>query len=487
MTEMDQSRTPTLPGIGEGVLVVDLDGTLTRTDLLYETFWGALSARWTNVLPVVRAASAGRAGLKRRLTALGTVDPASLPLNEAVLDYVRRWRDAGGRTPLVSASDQSVVTAVADHVGLFDEAHGSDGTINLKGVRKAAFVEDRFGRGGFTYLGDAAADLAVWERAGRAVTVDLAPSLRAKVDALSVEAEHLTTRGGRGRPLAKALRPHQWLKNVLVFLPMLAGHQFDLATVGQALLAFVAFSVTASSVYLLNDLLDLASDRAHPRKRARPFASGTLPLAWGTVLAPGLLVLGLVLALLLGPAFVGVMVLYYVVTTAYSFNLKRRLVVDICTLAVLYTLRIVAGGVATGVPLSVWLLAFSIFFFFSLAAMKRQAELVSGAAAGEIKAHGRGYQVDDLPFVANMAVSAGYVSVLVFALYLNSEAVQELYGNPAALWGICLILLYWLSRMVMITHRGWMHDDPVVFAARDRISIACACVIGALALAGMAL
>ena len=478
---------PTIgPEEGPGVLVVDLDGTLSRSDMLYETFWSALSRRWTSGVAVGRSLMKGRAALKRVLAGLGDVDVASLPYNDDVIAYIRHWRERGGRTALVSASDQGLVEKVAAHIGLFDEAHGSDGAINLKGSQKARFLAGHFPQG-FAYMGDTHVDYSVWEKATRAVTVDVPAGLRSRVDALTCEAEHLTTRGGHIRPLLKALRPHQWLKNVLVFLPMLAAHELGLVTIFQALLAFVAFSLTASSVYLLNDLLDLDSDRAHPRKRARPFASGALPLRYGTFMAPALLLAGLVISLILGWPFVLVMAGYYVTTTAYSFNLKRRLVVDICTLAGLYTLRIVAGGAAAGIPLSVWLLAFSIFFFFALAAMKRQAELVSGAASGEVKAHGRGYHIDDLPFVANMAVSSGYVSVLVMALYLNSDAVRELYDTPGVLWGICLVLLYWISRMVMITHRGWMHDDPVVFAARDRVSIACGLVILALAVAGVVL
>jgi 4-hydroxybenzoate polyprenyltransferase len=244
------------------------------------------------------------------------------------------------------------------------------------------------------------------------------------------------------------------------------------------------FSITASSVYLTNDLLDLDADRAHPRKRTRPFAAGTLPLKWGTVLAPGLLVAGLALAALLGPLFLGLMVLYYLLTTLYSFTLKRLLIIDICTLAVLYTMRIMAGGAATGLALSVWLLAFSIFFFFALAAVKRQAELVSSTVEGADKAHGRSYLATDLPFVSMMALAAGYVSVLVLALYLNSASVSVLYSSPAALWGICVILLYWISRVCLITHRGAMNDDPVVFATKDRTSLLCAGLILALAIAG---
>ncbi|TNC53058.1 UbiA family prenyltransferase [Rubellimicrobium rubrum] len=466
-----------------GILVVDLDGTLTRSDLLYETFWTALSKHWGNVIPVCRALMGGKAHLKRQLFELSAFSVKSLPYNEDVVSYIQRWRQRGGRTALVSASDQAVVAAVAAHLGLFDEVHGSDGITNLKGPQKADFLVRRFPQG-FTYMGDTHADYAIWQRATRAVTVDAPDTLRRRVEDLTCEAEHLRTRGSHARPLVRALRPHQWVKNVLVFLPMLAAHQFDLVTIGQALLAAVAFSLIASSVYILNDLLDLASDRAHPRKRARPFASGALPLFYGTLLAPGLLVAGLAISLVLGWTFVLVMLGYYVTTVLYSFDLKRRIVIDICVLAGLYTLRIIAGAVATGIPLSMWLLGFSIFFFFALAAMKRQAELVSGAASGEVKAHGRGYTVGDLPFVANMAVSSGYVSVLILAFYLESDDVQVLYSTPSVLSGVCLVLLYWLSRMVMVTHRGWMHDDPVVFAARDPNSLACAGIIVACAVLG---
>jgi 4-hydroxybenzoate polyprenyltransferase len=280
------------------------------------------------------------------------------------------------------------------------------------------------------------------------------------------------------------LRPHQWLKNLLVFAPMLAGHRLDAATLGQSLLAFVAFSLVASSTYVLNDLLDLAADRAHPRKRNRPLASGTIRVSHGTVLAPALGLLGAAVALAAGPGLLALLAAYFVVTTLYSFRLKRLVMIDICVLAVLYTTRILAGSIATGIPASVWLLAFSTFFFFSLAAIKRQAELVDGITSGTVRARGRGYHVDDLAIVDNLAVSAGMVSVLVLALYANSDPVRELYTTPEVLWGICPVLLFWNSRMTILTHRGQMHDDPLVFAARDRVSHLCLAAVGLLALAG---
>jgi 4-hydroxybenzoate polyprenyltransferase len=289
------------------------------------------------------------------------------------------------------------------------------------------------------------------------------------------------------KPYLRVLRPHQWLKNGLVFLPMLAAHKFDQVTLASAVLAFIAFSLVASSVYVLNDLVDVEADRAHPRKRNRPFASGAIPTSQGPLLLLVPLLMGASVASQLGLEFIIALGGYYLATLAYSFFLKRRLVIDICLLAGLYTFRIIAGGAATGLPLSVWLLAFSVFLFLSLAAVKRQAELVDGIAQGNINAHGRGYTTDDLPIVANMAISSGYVSVLVLALYLNSPIVQQLYTQPYALWGICLILLYWISRIVMVTHRGGMHDDPIVFAVKDWVSRICFLLILVLALVGATL
>lgn len=258
---------------------------------------------------------------------------------------------------------------------------------------------------------------------------------------------------------------------------MLAAHQIDAQTFLLSLLAFVCFSLVASSVYVLNDLLDLAADREHPRKKDRPFASGSIPIAHGTWMAAGLLVLGTLFAIGIGGKFLLVMVVYYLLTTTYSLHLKRRIVIDICVLAGLYTARLVAGGVATDIPLSVWLLAFSVFFFLSLAAVKRQAELIDSAARGNLKASGRGYHVDDLPIIAMVAIGAGYVSVLVMTLYVNSPAVVELYAHPAALWGVCAVLLYWITRTVIVAHRGHMHHDPVVYAAKDRTSQLCLLII----------
>lgn len=274
-------------------------------------------------------------------------------------------------------------------------------------------------------------------------------------------------------PYVKALRPHQWVKNTLVFLPMLAAHQLNGQTMRLSFIAFLSFSLVASSVYVLNDLIDLSADRAHPRKRFRPFASGSVPVAHGAWMAVGTILSGAIVASVLGRDFVMVIAVYYFLTLAYSLRLKKSIVIDICVLAGLYSIRILAGGVATDIHLSVWLLAFSTFFFLSLAAVKRQAELVDASKRNELKANGRGYHVDDLPIISMVAIGAGYVAVLVLALYLNSPTVVELYTRPAALWGVCVVILYWITRAVMIAHRGQMHDDPVIFAMRDIGSHVC--------------
>jgi 4-hydroxybenzoate polyprenyltransferase/phosphoglycolate phosphatase-like HAD superfamily hydrolase len=472
------SRDPT-----KHTLVVDLDDTLIQTDSLFENFWSACSARWHTPLVAAAALLRGPLALKQCLAEIARLDPASLPYNDEVLDLVREWKERGGRVALVTASLQSTADAVADHIGLFDEAHGSGDAINLKGENKARFLLERFADG-YCYIGDAAADIPVWRHAAHAVTVNPNRSLRAKVDALGKSAEHLAAGRAKARDYWRALRPHQWLKNLLVFAPMLAAHQLTPATIVQSVLAFIAFSLVASSSYVLNDLLDLAADRAHPRKRQRPFAAGAVKVTHGSLMAPALGLCGALVALASSPGLLAMLAAYFATTTLYSFWLKRIVAIDVCVLAVLYTMRILAGSIATGIPASVWLLAFATFFFFGLAAAKRQAELVDGIASGTVRARGRGYHIDDLSIVSSLTVSSGLVSVLVLALYANSEPVQRLYSTPEILLGILPVLLFWNSRVAILTNRGQMHDDPLVFAARDRVSHLCIAVVGALVLAG---
>lgn len=484
MSNMRTEKVETLDSCTPSVLVVDLDGTLLRSDMLFESFWSAFGRDWRSPFLSIAALFGGRASLKRHLAVASAVEAATLPYDPKVISFVQKWRAAGGRTALVTASDLDFAQAIGDYLDIFDEVHGSDGNLNLKGERKAQFLEERFGSKGFTYMGDAKADIPVWKRAAKAITVNAPDTLRREAECVCDSVEHLVTHSKTVRPYFKAMRPHQWLKNSLVLLPMLAAHQFDNRTLLLSLLAFVCFSLFASSVYMLNDLLDLGADRAHPRKRLRPFASGDIPIAHGTLIAVGLLFVGVLLAIVIGPSFLLAMFSYYLLTTAYSLHLKRQIVVDICILAGLYTARIIAGGVATSITLSVWLLTFSVFFFLSLAAVKRQAELIDNAERGKLKASGRGYHVDDLPVISMIAIGAGYISVLVMMLYVNSPVVVELYTYPETLWGVCAVLLYWITRTVMVAHRGQMHDDPVVYAAKDRVSQMCLMIILGFVLVG---
>lgn len=466
------------------VLVVDLDGTLLRSDMLLESGLSAIASSALAPFRAVRAFMEGKAALKQYLAEVAKIDVARLPYDPDVIAYVSKWRKQGGKTALVTATDQRLAQAVADHLDLFDEVHGSDGTHNLKGEKKAEFLSERFGRGQFSYMGDTAADLAVWHCSKRAITVNASSRLRKATEQTVSEVEHLTTKSASITPILQALRCYQWLKNTLVFLPMLAAHQLSLDTFILSFLAFVSFCCVASSGYIVNDLYDLAADRAHPRKRNRPFAAGLIPLGQGIWIAVGALCLGIAAAWVADPACLLVMCFYFVLTTLYSHLLKRQMVLDVFVLAGLYTTRIIAGAAATAIVLSPWLLAFSMFFFLSLAAVKRQAELVDNAAQGKLRATGRGYHVDDLAVVVMIAVSAGFVAVLVLALYINSPSVVALYAQPEVLWGVCAVLLYWITRTVMIAHRGEMHDDPLVYATKDRASRICLVIIIALILSG---
>ena len=455
-------------------LVVDLDGTLSRTDTLHEALM-RLALRAPLQMPVLALRLGdGKAAFKRHVADRVVPAPQSLVFDETVLALIRTAREAGREVALVSASDRRVVQAVADHLGLFDVVLGTgdgDGA-NLGGQAKAEILVARYGERGFDYVGDCATDLPVWQAAHRAYSNNPSAALARRASARGITLEPTRPRPSAidaVLPYLRALRPHQWSKNVLVFLPVLAAQQFSGLLL--AFIAFLMFSLMASSVYLLNDLVDLPSDRQHARKRNRPFAAGEIPLVHGVLISVGLILTSLtVAALTLPPLFLAVLSGYFAVTLAYSFVLKRKLIVDVVTLAGLYTLRIIAGGAAVGVMVSPWLLAFSVFLFFSLAAIKRQAELVDQIAEGKEASPGRAYLSGDVSVIQIMAICAGQAAVLVFALYIDSPAVSTLYARPGILWLICPILLYWLSRIAILTHRGHMDDDPIVFAAKDRIS-----------------
>lgn len=459
-------------------LVVDLDGTLIRSDLLIESFLSLLASDPVQAGRALLALKDGKAALKAKIADTAEIDVSTLPYDEAVLAMVRDARAEGRQTFLVSASDHRYVSAVADHLQLFDGVEGTAGGANLSGATKAAHLVERFGTGFFDYVGDAAMDTAVWAKAREGFVIAPSGGLKRAIASAGLTVTPVSERGGRAKAYLKAIRPHQWMKNTLIFLPALAGHQFNMNTFGACVAAFVSFSLCASSVYLLNDLLDLKGDREHDRKRNRPFASGRAPLLSGVILAPALLITSLVIAAFLPIKFLAVLGGYYALTLAYSLGLKRVMTVDVIALACLYGARIFAGGAATDVPISPWLEALSVFFFLSLALVKRIGELSDRVLAGKGDPSGRGYRLTDLPMVGSMGAASGFVAVLVLALYFNSPEVSHLYRAPHRLWVLCVITLFWICRMLMKAHRGEMHDDPVVFALRDRTSQACGVVSG---------
>ncbi|RTZ43184.1 UbiA family prenyltransferase [Candidimonas sp. SYP-B2681] len=466
-------------------LVVDLDGTLIRTDMLHESALQACRDRPLDVLRIPAWLLKGKAVMKQKLAAQCEFDAASLPYHLELVEWLREQRASGRKVILCTASDLSIATAIAQHLDLFDEVIASNGSVNLAGKHKAQALEERYGKGGFDYVGNSHADVPVWQRARRAIVVS-APAEVIRKAGVACEVERVFPRVPLGLGvLARMLRVHQWAKNALLLVPLLASHQLDDPDTWLfLLLAIVSFSLCASSVYIANDLMDLESDRQHPRKRDRPFASGIAPAWTGVVLAPILLLLSLLLAVPVGSGFVTWLVVYFIVTCAYSWGLKRLALIDCLTLAVLYTLRIVAGAAAAGLMLSYWLLAFSGFLFLSLAFVKRYAELQVQLSQGKEKAHGRGYVTSDASLVQMLGISSAYSAVVVLALYLDSDTVVELYQSPEIVWGAVPVVLFWISWMWLRAHRGEMHDDPLVFAMKDKASLLAGVVFGVVMIAG---
>jgi 4-hydroxybenzoate polyprenyltransferase len=453
---------------GEPPLVVDLDQTLIRTDLLFETFFALLASRPGAAIAALSALYHGKAAFEHRLANAAVTEVERLPFNDEVVAFLNSERAKGRPIYLVSAYNRCYVEPIADHLGLFHDVFASDPAFNLAGPLKAEWLCRVFGERGFDYIGDVAVDGAVWRRARCVYVANASPAHLAAIRTWAPDAQAIGMRGHIWPDYVRALRAYQWLKNLLVFVPAFAAHRPDhlLASI----LAFISFGLCASSVYLVNDLVDLRNDRAHPRKRFRSFAAGRIPIVHGVALIPMLLLGSLMIAMFLPVEFVLVLATYFVLTCAYSFDLKRRMLVDVIVLAYLYGSRLMAGGAATGIPLSPWLLAFALFLFFSLALIKRCAELADHVDTGKGDPLGRGYRLDDLPVLLSMAIASGYVCVLVLALYINSDAVGVLYRHPERMWFNCVLLLFWVSRMIMLTHRRRMGDDPLIVAVTDRIS-----------------
>jgi 4-hydroxybenzoate polyprenyltransferase len=467
--------------MGQLPLVIDLDGTLLRSDLLLETGMAFVRSQPLRLLKPFGWLARGKANLKAELAHATNIDVSVLPYDPEVIELIEAERLSGRTVVLATASHHSLAERIAKHLKLFDQVLASDAERNLSARRKCDLLVEHYGKGGFDYVGNSADDLIVWAAARHAYVVnpEFGVERRARVQGNVKQVLYSNTSGLKD--WMKALRLHQWMKNALIFVPLLAAHQLsNPVQLWQGALAFLLFGLCASSVYLLNDLLDLADDRHHHTKQHRPFASGRLSISSGLIAFPVLLIGAFVGALWLLPwQFAGALTAYYILTLAYSLSLKRQMAVDVIALALLYTMRIIAGAAAFSLDLTFWMLAFSMFMFLSLALVKRYAELREARSRGHTeKTRGRGYYPGDLEMISSLGAASGYLAVMVLALYIHDLTTVALYAHPQVIWLACPLLLFWITRVWMLTHRGQMHDDPVVFAIRDRTSLVVGVLFG---------
>lgn len=452
-------------------LFVDLDNCLIQTDLLHESMV-LLLRQPGNLLRLPLWLLKTRNSLKQRLVERGTPSVELLPYNQPLIEFLRGESLRGRPLILATATHEKIAQAVAKHLGLFDFILATNERRNLKGVTKLAVIEDLCGERGwkkFAYVGDSKADLPIWAVAAETYVANPTRGLLRRVTRKPAAVFKRSQR--RWPRILAAMRPYQWTKNLLVFVPLVAAHSLGLAAITAALLAFFAFSLTASAVYLFNDILDVEHDRRHPTKRLRPIASGELSMLGGAFLAITLMGVasGLSGALLPLP-FTAALVGYAAMSFAYSLWLKRKLLADVMMLALLYTIRVIAGGLAIPVEISHWLAMLSVFLFMSLAFAKRDSELRRNALEGSKHMPGRGYQPADMPIIQNIGVTCGCLAVLVLAMYIQSDRVMSLYPQPHALWIVCLAIMYWVARIWFLAARAKLPEDPIVFALRDRVS-----------------
>lgn len=453
-------------------LCVDLDGTLVKTDTLAESVLCLIRLRAWYLFLLPLWLLRGKAHFKEQVSRRVQLDPGMLPYNEDVLQWLREERLGGRQLLLVTGATRKVAEPVADLLCLFDAIISSDSRTNLTGSAKGQALSERFGDGGFDYAGNSGEDLKVFRKSRSAVLVNASSSLVRDTSRVC-PVERIFPRPRFSWAAAfRSLRVYQWVKNLLVFVPMLTSHNLlNAPMAGRSAIMWLAFSLCASGVYIANDLLDLESDRRHKTKRRRSFASGDLPITWGFALAPVLFLGGFGIAAALLPAgTLVVLACYCAVALYYSTSLKRQPLVDVFTLAMLYTVRIWAGHQATGIAYSPWLLSFALFIFLSLALNKRVSELHRLGLDGAAQAAGRGYRADDALVLSVFGVASGFISTVVLSLYINSAAVVLLYRHPILLWLLCPMFLYWICRIWMMEHRGEMHEDPIWFAIRDRVT-----------------
>jgi 4-hydroxybenzoate polyprenyltransferase len=487
-TSLNQpSLEPLAPEVARRPLCVDLDGTVVKSDTLMDSLLLLLRSRPLDTLRVPLWLLRGKAAVKAEVGARVALDVRHLPYNRSVVEYLEVQRGEGRRLYLATGADQILAQRIADHLGLFDGVLASDGRTNLTAGNKLDGLRTTFGDEGYDYIGNAGPDLPLLQHAGTAMIANPTPALRTRLRSRGITVDReFQDRESPVKAVLKALRLHQWAKNILIFVPMLLAHVLRAGVFADAAIAFVSFSLCASSTYIANDLLDIESDRRHPRKRNRPFAAGDLSVLTGVLIGAVLLGGAIAIAAALLPAgFLLWLFLYIAGTLSYSLVLKRAVLVDVIVLAGLYTVRLLAGAAATRVQISPWFAAFSVFLFLSLAMVKRFSELQNTRARGQAIANGRGYQLGDIEQLRSFGTSNASAAVLVFLIYVGiSHDVNGLYHHPDRLWLIAPLMIYWLSRVWLLASRGELDEDPVIFAVTDRISLltgAAVAVVAALA------
>jgi 4-hydroxybenzoate polyprenyltransferase len=480
MSTSQQALQPTVESRESLIpFVVDLDGTLLKSDVLFECMMAFVRSQPWRCFSLLGWLAQGKAYLKKQLAQSTYIDVSLLPYNPDVLAMIEEQRGLGRKIVLATASYHSLARRIGEHLQMFDDILATRLECNLSGHHKRDLLIELFGERGFDYVGNSLDDLKIWRSARYAYVVNASASVLLGIKSLDNIVQPIRYGVTEFGAWLKALRIHQWIKNALIFVPLLAAHQIaNPLLLWHGLLAFLFFGLCASGVYVLNDLLDLEDDRGHPTKCNRPFASGQLSIKSGLMVCPLLLIVSLGGAWWwLPPQFVVVLAFYYVLTLAYSLKLKRVMTLDVVTLALLYTLRIIAGGAVFQLELTAWMLAFSMFIFLSLALVKRYTELlvVSRSSRTE-KTSGRDYYPADMAMLSSLGAASGYLAVMVLALYIRDSATVVLYDHPQIIWLACPLLLFWITRVWILTHRGLMKDDPVVFALKDPLSL----VVGAL-------
>lgn len=451
-------------------LCVDLDGTLIRSDIMLESFVRAFKNHLYIIFLAPFWLLKGKHYLKRQLAERSEIDVENLPYDYEFLTYLKEEFGNRRELVLVTGSYKKYAEKIAEYLGIFSGVVSTDDEINLTGRNKADYLEKTYGKRNFDYAGNEAKDGHIWEISRKAIVVN-ADSKTIKIAKDSCEVEKIFDKKRAGlKKYLKAIRVHQWTKNALIFVPLLASHKFisNYDAIIGSVIAFVSFGFCASATYIINDLLDLDADRVNEYKRKRAFASGDISIFIGLVICTLLFIASFILLFFVPFKFSIVLAVYIITTLLYSFKLKSLAMVDVVVLAGLFTTRVVAGAAASDIQASFWLLSFSVFLFLSLALVKRASELINLRSNNKEQAKGRGYAVSDLSIVKSMGTSSGYLAVLVLALYIHSQEVTKLYENPNMLWFVCPLILFWISRIWLITARGNMHEDPIVFAIKDK-------------------